>query len=372
MLFCSVLRNTGDLRKKDNEEHSEGEGGQEEQHCNLSKILFCFLFVRSTLHAMQQTHMHHCLALAQKGRGLVGINPLVGSVLVRENKIIAEGYYRGLGTCHAERELINNFDQEIQQEDTLYVNLEPCCHHGNTPPCTDIIIERGIKHVVIGMVDPDSRVAGKGIAALQKAGITVEGPVCRAECERLNRGYVSLRNNGRPYITLKKAQTIDGRVANADGSTLCITSDVQNTWSHTHLRKTHDAILVGVQTVMTDNPQLTIRHTGYDIPDTNQPICIILDPNVRIPKDANVVREGTVVVKDANESNNTKEERLREKGVEVIALPRSNNQFNLHALWNALSTIDSPISTILVEGGPTTWNAFKSAGCFDEEIILIQ
>ncbi|MCB9808654.1 bifunctional diaminohydroxyphosphoribosylaminopyrimidine deaminase/5-amino-6-(5-phosphoribosylamino)uracil reductase RibD [Candidatus Peribacteria bacterium] len=328
-------------------------------------------------------YMHRCLKLAQQGRGLVGGNPLVGAVLVREDQIISEGYYRGAGTDHAEVDAIKHFVAASQWDAaTLYVNLEPCNHQGETPPCTRAIIESGIKHVIVGMVDPDERVAGKGIAALREAGITVEGPVCRAECERLNRGYISLRTKGRPYITLKKAQTVDGRVANADGSKLCITSPDQNTWSHTYLRATYDAILIGVGTVITDNPQLTIRYTNHESPITNhQLVKIILDPHLRIPLDAKVVGEGTIVVKEAKEaedSEEAKEKKLREKGATVIAVPMVDNHFDWTQLWNTLSALSSQpclagrqVSALLVEGGPTTWDAFKKAGLVDEEIILI-
>ena len=140
--------------------------------------------------------MRRCLDLAKQGRGLTGMNPLVGAVLVRDENILAEGWYRGVGTDHAEVDMIKKLDQTIQPKDRLYVNLEPCNHTGETPPCTQAIIDHGITHVVVGMVDPDKRVAGQGIAALREAGVAVTGPICRAECERLNRGFISVRTKG--------------------------------------------------------------------------------------------------------------------------------------------------------------------------------
>ncbi len=306
--------------------------------------------------------MYQCLELAKQGRGLVGSNPLVGSVLVRDGNIIAEGYYRGIGSDHAERDMIKNCDQDIQQGDRLYVNLEPCCHHGKTPPCTDVIIESGIKHVVIGMVDPDEKVAGKGIDQLRSAGINVSGPVFRAQCERLNRGYISLRTKSRPYITLKRAQNSEGAVANPDGSKRCITSQKQNEWSHTHLRSTHDAILVGVQTVIADDPQLTIRHTQLPAP-SYQPLRIILDPDFRIPRDAKVIDHNTIII--------TQKESETIGEAKVITVPIIDNHFEWNTLWNTLATSSKPLSTILVEGGPKTWESFKKAGIVDEEITLI-
>ena len=283
-----------------------------------------------------------------------------------------------------------NLNEALQQaqgkknksDDILYINLEPCCHHGSTPPCTDAIVASGIKHVVIGMVDPDARVAGKGIAILRRAGIEVIGPVLRAECERLNRGYISLRTKGRPYITLKRAQTIDGRVAGDNGTRLCITSEEQNVWSHTFLRSTHDAILVGVQTVLSDDPLLTIRMpadrslgegSNKKFDQSNpQPVAVILDPDLRIPLEARVLRKGTVVViKETKGTKGTKEALLKKKGVTVIKVPMIDGHFDWEALWKSLSTLHSPLSTLLVEGGPKTWEAFRKAGIVDEEVILI-
>ena len=315
--------------------------------------------------------MHHCLQLAQKGRGMVGGNPMVGSVLVRDGEVIAEGWYQGKGSDHAERMVLD----AVSTSDILYVNLEPCCHTGNTPPCTDAIIKTGITTVVYGMQDPDARVAGQGIEQLIDNGITVIGPVLRVQCERLNRGYISLRTKNRPYITLKRAQTRDGKVANTDGTKLCITSQEQNTWSHTHLRSTHDAILVGVQTVVTDDPLLTTRNTNCKLQIANcNPIRIILDPNLRIPLEAKVVGEGTIIVKEAKEAKEdkeAKEEKLKEKGCTVLSIPVINNHFDWNALWEILSTLNSQLSTILVEGGPKTWEAFKASNLIDEEVILI-
>lgn len=323
---------------------------------------------------MKHSHfLHRCLKLAEKGRGLVGINPLVGAVIVRDGKVIAEGCYMGPGTDHAEVAAVETCQWRVSTADILYVNLEPCNHHGNTPPCTQAIINAGIKHVIYGMQDPDERVQGSGIRALREEGITVEGPICRAECERLNRGYISLRTKGRPYITLKKAQTIDGKVANNDGTKLCITSDTQNEWSHTYLRAKHDGILVGVGTVITDNPQLTIRNTKYNIPDTNQPIRIILDPDLRIPLEAKVVGEGTIIIvnEEMLKSRNVENSKLEAKGATIVGVPMIDDHFDWGALWEALSTIHYPLSSILVEGGPATWAQFKEARIVDEEVVLI-
>lgn len=321
--------------------------------------------------------MHRCIELAAQGRGLVGNGALVGAVLVREGKIIAEGWHRGFGQVHAERDLLEHFDQELYSTDVLCVNLEPCCHHGKTPPCTDILLERGVQRVVIGMVDPDPRVAGQGIALLKAKGVEVLGPVERARCEWVNRGFVSVRTSGRPWITLKRAQTREGLIANTDGSPLKITSQEQDDWSHTFLRCEHDAILVGVQTIVKDDPVLNTRFDqkkrGY------QPWRIIFDPHLRIPAHAKVLRDGwrskTIVITGAFHTAEVqrRKEEGEEQGVTIFPVPIKEASFAWEELWNILFTPQEDfhgITSILVEGGRKTGELFRSAGMYDEDISL--
>ena len=325
-----------------------------------------------------QYFMHRCLELAEKGRGFVGTNPLVGSVLVREEKIITEGWHSAFGEDHAERMLIKKLDQTIPQESGLYVNLEPCCHHGKTPPCTSLIIESGIKNVVYGMLDPNPEVAGQGIEKLRAAGINVVGPVIPEVCKRLNKGFVSLQGQGRPYITLKKAQLLDGSVSNSNGLTVKITSEEQNEWSHTFLRATHDAIMVGVQTVIVDNPLLTARYSNkkFDQEKRNT-YRLILDPEFRIPMNAKIVSGdfvgGTIIIVGTNASQE-KEEELMNRGVRILRIPLRDGIFDWDILWAMLTTSDENffgITSVLVEGGAKTWQHFKDAGQYDEEVILV-
>lgn len=316
------------------------------------------------------TSIHRCLELAAQS-SYTGLNPKVGAVLVRNHHIVAEGYHHGWGMPHAEVDLLA--DIEVQPEDVLYVNLEPCCHTGKTPPCTDIIIQKGIKTVVYGMQDPNPKVAGQGIARLREAGIEVIGPVLPELCTRLNRGFVSVVDKGRPYITLKSAQTREGEFANPDGSKLKITSQAQDEWSHTNLRATHDAVLVGVQTVLSDDPQLTVRHS---VQKMYSPYRIILDPDLRIALDAKVVTdefvEKTIIV--TTNSNQEYAEVLEKRGVTFWEVPRVDGLLNLAKLWeHCLHTTEDfhGISSILVEGGPTTWAAFRVTGYRDEEVSLV-
>lgn len=346
--------------------------------------------------------MRRCLELAEQGRGKVGTNPLVGAVLVRGGKIIAEAFHEGFGKAHAERRLLENFDQKISSYDVLYVNLEPCCHQGKTPACTDIIRERGIKHVVFGMVDPDPNVAGKGIACLLKHGIRVTGPMERAQCEWLNRGFITLRTKGRPWVTLRSARTKDGAIARPDGSPLKITSPEQDLWTHAWLRARHDAIVVGVQTVIADDPLLTNRFrpssscwivdthevpiqtmtkpvgytnstqkslktrlqsgdsggghrrsTFFVEPDKERtgkdkilnaafsPLRIVLDPHLRVPVEARVVTGSLAVgtmVIAAQGMNRVKRQELEGRGVRVAEIPLEDGHFDLPSLWKILMT----------------------------------
>jgi len=317
--------------------------------------------------------MQRCLALAEHGRGKVGTNPLVGSVLVRDGVIIAEAFHAEFGKAHAERQLLEKFEQKIRSTDVLYVNLEPCCHEGKTPACTDIIRERGVKRVVFGMIDPDPRVSGEGIACLRSAGIAVTGPVERARCEWLNRGFVSLRTKGRPWVTLKQSRTQSGSTAKPDGSPLKITSIKQDRWAHEWLRARHDAILVGVRTIIADNPQLNTRF----VQELPSPLRVILDPQLKIPLSANVVSgdvaSGTMVVTTPG-SDCAKRKELERCGVRIIDIPLRAEHFDLPLLWKELTTPSEQfhgIASILIEGGAKTWQSFQEAEAVDEEVVLM-
>ncbi len=322
--------------------------------------------------------MRRCLDLAHQGQLLVGNGAMVGAVLVRNETIIAEGWHRGFGLSHAERDLLESFDQPIMPNDVLHVNLEPCCHQGKTPPCTDIILERGIAHVVYGMMDPDARVAGQGIAALQAAGVKVTGPIDEENCRRLNRGFVWMRTKQRPWITLKRAVANDGAISNPDGSPLRITTEAQDIRSHTELRCHHDAILVGVDTIITDDPRLDAR---LDVRKRNyHPYRIILDPHLRIPVTARVVtddyRQRTIVVHGpiVNPEMDEAAQVLAQQHVLLREVPLVDGSFDWPMLWAALCEPRESyhgLVSILVEGGQRTWKNFADAGMVDEEVTLV-
>ncbi len=332
-----------------------------------------------------ETFLHRCLTLAAQGRGRVGNGAMVGAVLVREDRIIAEAFHRGFGMAHAERDLLERFPGEIDSSDVLYVNLEPCCHHGKTPPCTDILLERGIKTVVYGMGDPDPRVAGKGRAILEAKGVRVIGPMLRAQCEWFNRGYSTVRTKARPWITLKKAMMADGRVAHPDGSPLAITSSEQNSWSHIYGRALTDAILVGSGTILSDDPQLTIRNIDSALNKEkkfeykNYLYRLVLDAGLRTPEDAKIViddhRAMTILLTTEENASSAKAKRLEANDVRVFGVETDVfGMFRWDSLWKALLTPRDGffgITSLLVEGGPKTWEAFSGAGFRDEELTMI-
>jgi len=323
-----------------------------------------------TVNAEHLPYIDHCLQIAQRGRGRVGHNPLVGAVLVRfdralrdKGRIIAEAFHAAFGAAHAERKLLEGFKGDIEPDDILYVNLEPCVHHGKTPPCTDIIIERGVKQVVFGMTDPNPLVKEKSRRALEEAKIKVTGPIDSVRCRRLNRGFVSLHEQSRPWITLKRAQTRDGGISGK------ITRKEQDAWSHAHLRGKHDAILVGVGTIIHDDPQLTnrsvtLRKNSHH--ESFQPRRIVLDPQLRTPIEANVVSEGTTIITSSTDRKLINE--VEAKGVTVLGLSLRGDNFAWEEVWAALPDV----SSILVEGGAETWRRFQEASLVDEEVTLVQ
>ncbi len=341
---------------------------------------------------MHEFFMRRCLQLAAGGRGRTGINPMVGAVLVRNGQIIAEGVHREFGRAHAERELLWKLEpanqsarsarfgalREICSTDALYVNLEPCCHTDKkTPPCTDAIIKSGLKRVVFGMQDPNPSVCGRGLEILRASGIEVIGPVLEDECRRFNRGFLSLQEGRRPWITLKIARTRTGKVAHDDGSMMKITSTEQNAWSHEFLRARHDAILVGVGTILTDDSRLTMRACSGERVASSQPYRIVLDPTLRIPFAARVLNDDLVsktIIVCMPEADSGKKSELRSRGAHIVECSVQDGSFDFSELWRLLTTPKNffyGISSILVEGGPRTWDAFRKARMMDEEITLV-
>ena len=305
--------------------------------------------------------MARALELARRGLNSTDPNPRVGCVVVKDGKIVGEGWHRNAGEAHAEVLALQAAAANTHSAG-VYLTLEPCCHVGRTPPCTDTLIGAGVRRVVAAMRDPNPKVSGKGFAALTARGIQVDVGLMEQEAETLNPGFILRMKEGRPLVRLKLAASLDGRTAMADGTSHWITgddarADVQ-AW-----RARSSAVITGVSTVLHDNPQLTVR-----LPDqTRQPLRIILDSQLRTPPDARILRQsGTTLVATAS-TDAAAALRLREAGAEVLILATPQQTIDLAALMRHLAARE--INEVLIEAGATLAGSFLQAGLVDELIL---
>ena len=232
---------------------------------------------------IEEKYMRRAIALAEKGTGFTNPNPLVGAVIVRDGRVIGEGYHERYGDLHAERNALKNVTEDPMGA-TMYVTLEPCCHHGKQPPCTDAIIESGIAEVVIGSRDPNHLVAGKGEEILRNSGIKVTNDYLRSECDELNPVFFHYITTGRPYVVMKYAMTMDGKIATRTGESQWITGEEARSEVH-RMRHRYSAIMAGIGTVLADDPMLNTRIEGL-----TSPIRVIIDSNLRIPLNSRILK----------------------------------------------------------------------------------
>jgi diaminohydroxyphosphoribosylaminopyrimidine deaminase/5-amino-6-(5-phosphoribosylamino)uracil reductase len=304
--------------------------------------------------------MARCLELAAQG-GRTSPNPQVGCVIVgKGGKVLAEGWHRGPGTAHAEADALAKLKKPgAAKGATMYVNLEPCNHQGRTPPCAPAVIASGVARVVIGAMDPVPGHGG-GAARIAKAGITVARGVLGPACEEHNRGFFTWAREGRPWFTLKAATTLDGRIATSKGESQWITGKAARTRVHA-LRAMHDAVLVGIGTVLADDPKLTVRHV-----DGSDPIRVVLDSRLRTPPGAAIfTRAPGVIVACAEGVPAIRSRRLESAGATVLVFPKTRDGgIDLVALGVALA--GKGITSCLVEGGGEIHGSFLAAGLVDE------
>ncbi|MCB0762140.1 MAG: bifunctional diaminohydroxyphosphoribosylaminopyrimidine deaminase/5-amino-6-(5-phosphoribosylamino)uracil reductase RibD [Flavobacteriales bacterium] len=302
-------------------------------------------------------YMQLCLDLAMEGMGHVSPNPLVGCVIVRGDEVIGRGFHAQYGEAHAEVNAVASLHPEQELNNSaLYVNLEPCSHHGKTPPCADLIINTGISKVVYGMEDPNPLVAGKGLQKLRDAGIEVVGPVLPSECAMLNRRFIVNQQNQRPYIILKWAQSADGYVdpprTQSDQGIQWITGDESQILTH-HWRSEEDAILVGRKTVEVDNPLLTARRS-----EGTNPVRVVIDPTQQLNRiQYNVFNEEASTIVLAREGAADADVFVEAEGADWLLRQMQN-------LYKA------GIGSILVEGGAATLHSFIEANLWDEARVL--
>ncbi len=311
--------------------------------------------------------MKKAISLAKKGTGYVSPNPRVGAVVVKEGQVISTGYHKNFGGYHAEVMAIKELPEEKIQNSTLYVNLEPCSHTGKTPPCTDLIIQSGIQRVVIGCEDPNPLVRGSGIKKLLDAGIQVATGVAEKESILLNEAFFKYIQTNMPFVTLKAAQTLDGHIASSTGASKWITGEESRKYVH-RLRREHDAVLVGINTVKADNPQLNVRHGKGP-----NPFRIVLDSQLSIPLDAKIINcdePGKTIVVTSEKAPSEAIERLIEKRIQVWTLPVDDSgKIQLNKLLN--KCIKSGIISLFIEGGQQIFTQFVLKNIWDRMIVCI-
>jgi diaminohydroxyphosphoribosylaminopyrimidine deaminase/5-amino-6-(5-phosphoribosylamino)uracil reductase len=311
--------------------------------------------------------MREALRLARRGLGRTSPNPAVGAVIVRNGEIIAGGYHLRAGSPHAEVEALAKLGEKAKKGDILYVTLEPCNHHGQTPPCTEAILRSGIRDVVVGMRDPNPRVAGGGCEYLAQKGVKVRIGVLERECRRMNEFFVKFVTTGRPFVVAKTALTMDGWSATSTGHSQWITNQESREFVH-HLRDVVDAVMVGIETILFDDPSLNTRLKNRK---GKNPIRIVLDTNLRIPEHAKVMKQNsqTVVLIVAGEDVPAeRQEKVRERCASILLCPTKEGRIDLQVLMDKLGAMS--ITSILVEGGATLMGALIREKLIDKFYIF--
>jgi len=314
--------------------------------------------------------MQECLKLAKKAEGNTLPNPMVGAVLVKKGKIISAGFHKKAGLPHAEAVAINRARGDLT-EATLYVNLEPCSTYGRTPPCVEKILNSGIKKVVIANRDPNPIHTGKGIKILRQHGIKVKEGVLKKEAAYLNRVFFKHIVTKIPYVSVKAAQSLDGRLADFKGESKWISSVSARLYAHKELRSKAGAVIVGINTILKDNPYLTARNKNGALFKT-QPKRIILDSTLKIPLNANVIEKNggkVFIATDKNLIRDKKKKLLEKKGVKILEVSFCNGKINLKKLLQKL--YQEGICHVLVEGGTGVISSFIDNKLADELYIFI-
>ena len=309
-------------------------------------------------------YMKRALTLAKKGLGKTSPNPAVGCVIVKNGKIVGEGWHKKAGGPHAEIHAMEKAGVEARGAD-VYVTLEPCSHTGKTPPCSEALIRAGVKRVVAGMSDPNPQVNGGGLAALEKAGITTLCGILESDCRAINLPFIKRITTGAPYVTYKCAMTLDGNIATVTGDSRWISCDESRKYVH-KMRSRMDAIMVGVDTIITDNPQLTVRHVnGKD------PLRVIVDTRLRTPESVNVLNgqlsSGTIIA--TTESNPRVHLRYLKLGATILVCDYYDGRVSMKDLLQKLGAMG--VQSILLEGGSHLAGSMLQHGLIDELVIFV-
>jgi len=311
--------------------------------------------------------MRRAIALARRGEGLVEPNPLVGCVLARSGRVISEGFHRRFGMAHAEINALASCRRPVRGA-TAYVSLEPCCHHGKTPPCCDALIEVGVGRVVVGTLDPNPQVSGKGVQRLRSGGVVVDVGVCEEEARLRIAPFATRILHDRPYVIAKWAQTLDGKIATVTGDSKWISCENSRKQVH-RLRGRVDVILVGVGTVLADDPMLTARGVRL----RRVAVRVVLDTQLRTPLESQLVRSvgsaPTVIMTTTGQAKSQKARRLSAAGVEVVGCRSRGGLIDVRDSLGRLARRDA--TNILVEGGSKVLSSFFSRRLIDEAYVYV-
>ncbi len=317
-----------------------------------------------TLH---ERFMKQALGLARKGAGRVSPNPLVGALVVRNGAVIGAGYHRCFGGPHAEVHALRQAGGLARGAD-IYVTLEPCAHVGKTPPCADALIQAGVGRVFVGMADPNPLVSGRGIKKLSAAGIAVESGILENECRKLNESFLKYITTGMPFVVLKAAATLDGRIATHTGDSKWITCPESRMFAH-RLRSEADAVMIGSGTVLADDPELTVR-LGRKA--ARQPLRVIVDGRLRIPLTSRVLQpdfaSGTMIVTRPDKASTPKARKLMAAGAQVLAGAQKNGHIDMSKLFRKLAACG--IASVLIEGGAELSASALAGGVVDKVYVF--
>jgi diaminohydroxyphosphoribosylaminopyrimidine deaminase/5-amino-6-(5-phosphoribosylamino)uracil reductase len=311
-----------------------------------------------------QQWMKRALRLAEKGRGRTSPNPMVGAILVKDGKVVGEGYHAKTGEAHAEIIALQQAREETRGA-ILYLNLEPCTHYGKTPPCAPQVIEAGVKRVVIGMEDPNPLVKGKGIEILRKAGLDVAVGILEKECRRVNEAFCKYILKKEPFVILKVAATLDGKMATRNGDSKWISGEASRRFVH-KLRDQVDGVMVGIGTVLKDDPLLTARIRGG-----RDPYRIVLDSRLKVPEEAKVIgtSPSKAIIATTELAPKDKIEKFEKRGVQVLVLDSKEGRVNLKSCLSKLGEIG--MVNLLVEGGSQVNGSFLDEGLIDKLLLFL-
>jgi diaminohydroxyphosphoribosylaminopyrimidine deaminase/5-amino-6-(5-phosphoribosylamino)uracil reductase len=313
-----------------------------------------------------QKYIKRAVTLAKKGLGWVNPNPLVGAVIVKNDRVIGEGYHANFGGPHAEISAIQNASESVKGS-TLYVTMEPCSHYGKTPPCADTIIQKGIKKVVVGIKDPNPLVNGEGLKLLVQAGIEVTTGVEEAAILKLNEQFIKYITTGRPFCILKTAMTLDGKIATVENASRWISGADSRKYVH-ELRQEYSAVMVGINTVLFDDPLLNTRRTGKKSKD---PLKVIIDSTGKIPLEAKVLKINPqlTILATTDRIEKEKKRELERLGAQVLICPQKEGRVDLAYLMLSLGRMG--IDSVMLEGGSTIAFSALMTGIVDKVVSFI-